>query len=53
MDDVLGGFALSLLEKMRVVETVPPVGVEKEGSEKIGAQNFPVVVAADWSKEEI
>jgi hypothetical protein len=38
---------------MRVVETVPPVEVEKEGSEKIAAQNFPVVIDADWSKEEI
>ena len=55
MDDVLGGFALSLLEKMRVVETVPPVVVEKEGSEKIGAQNFPVVVdvESEYLNQEI
>ena len=61
MDQALGGFASMLLEKMRVVETVPMQANEsttestKEVAENLAAQKnsrmYPVVI--DYSAEEV
>ncbi len=61
MDQALGGFASMLLEKMRVVETVPmqanesTTESEKEVAENLAAQKnsrmYPVVI--DYSAEEV